>query len=132
MITTEDVRAAYRLILGRNPENEEVLLRHSREAHSLADLRKRLLSSAEFRSDPSASASQRPLNWPPIEVEVDTSDRQLSAMIKHIEVNWHALGLSDPHWSVLSQKAFRAANIANTEEQFYESGKPDVEKLQRT
>jgi SAM-dependent methyltransferase len=132
MVTTEDVRAAYRLILGRNPESEEVLVRHSQQAHSLAELRKKFFSSPEFRSDPSASSSQRPLNWPPIEVEAEASDRQLSAMIQHIEANWHALGRSDPHWSVLSQPAFRAANIANTEEQFYESGKPDVEKLQRT
>src|SRR5215467_5814473 len=100
MVTTEDVRAAYRLILGRNPESEEVLTRHSQRFHSLDELRKAFLSSVEFHS--SMSAPQRPLNWPPIEIEVDASEVQLSAMITHLEANWHRLGLTDPHWSVLS------------------------------
>jgi 2-polyprenyl-3-methyl-5-hydroxy-6-metoxy-1,4-benzoquinol methylase len=63
---------------------------------------------------------------------MDASDVQLSAMIRHIEGNWQNLGLSEPHWSVLTNEAFRSTNIARSEERFYESGKPAIERLQRT
>jgi SAM-dependent methyltransferase len=132
MVTVEEVRNAYRLILGREPETENVLIRHTQQTHSLKELGKKLLSSPEFRRSSQASQPQRPLNWPPIEVEVNASHLQLSVMMSHIEANWQNLGLSEPHWSVLSQEAFRSSNIVRTEERFYESGKNRVEGLQRT
>jgi SAM-dependent methyltransferase len=67
-----------------------------------------------------------------MEVEANASDAQLSAMIRHIEANWHNLGLSEPHWSVLTNETFRASNMAGEEERFYGSGKAAVERLQRT
>ena len=71
MICTEDVRAAYRLILGREPEDEEVVARHARQAASLADLMRAFLGSPEFRGRTAAPPPFRPLYWPQIEVEVD-------------------------------------------------------------
>jgi SAM-dependent methyltransferase len=53
-------------------------------------------------------------------------------MMRHIEANWHRLGLLDPHWSVLTNETYRASNIPHSEAPFYESGKPDVERLERT
>jgi len=40
MVKVEDVRATYRLILGREPESEEALAYRAQRAHSLEDLRK--------------------------------------------------------------------------------------------
>jgi SAM-dependent methyltransferase len=131
MVTTEDVRAAYRLILGREPENEEVLGDCARQSDSLEDLREAFLRSAEFANSWSHSAPKA-LHSPPIEVEAEASSEKLSIMMKHIEANWHHLGTSDPHWSVITHDAFRVSNIAHTEKRFYESGKYDVERLQRT
>ena len=132
MVTVEEVRNAYRMILGRQPENESVLLRQAQQIHSLEELGKRFLNSPEFRRNSRAARPQRPLNWPPIEVEADASDAQLSAMIRHIEANWHNLGLSEPHWSVLTNETFRSSNIAGEEERFYDSGRSDIERLNRT
>ena len=132
MVTVEEVRNAYRLIFGREPENEKVLIHHAQQGHSLEELGQKFLSSPEFCRSSRASVPQRPLNWPPIEVEVDASDLQRSAMMRHVEANWHNLGLADPHWSVLTNEAYRASNIVRTEEHFYESGKPHIERLRRT
>src|SRR5690349_7073044 len=100
MVKTEDVRAAYRLILGREPESEETVERHAMGFDSLADLRTAFLKSPEFHSNGSTPSPSRPLEWPSVEVEVDASPSQLSSMMRHIEANWRQLGLSDPHWSV--------------------------------
>jgi SAM-dependent methyltransferase len=134
MISSEDVRAAYRLILGRDPESEEILTKHTQHAHSLEDLRRIFFCSSEFQNIPWVRipwlhSPERPLDWPPISVEVDTDNAKLSTMMRHIEANWRHLGLSDPHWSVLTNEAFRASNITHTEALFYESGKPDVDRL---
>jgi hypothetical protein len=37
MVKDEDVRAIYRLILGREPVNEQALVYHAQRAHSLED-----------------------------------------------------------------------------------------------
>jgi SAM-dependent methyltransferase len=132
MVSTEDVRAAYRLILGREPEDEEVLMRHAQNAGSLQDLRTAFLSSPEFHIVSPEHSALRPLDWPPIEVEVNTSSSNLSAMMRHVEANWRVLGASDPHWSVITHEAFRASNIAQTEKLFYESGKGYTDVLRRT
>lgn len=132
IVHTEDVRAAYKFILGREPENEEVLAYHAQRAQSLEDLRQTFLHSFEFQSRLPPSSPLRPLSWPPIEVEVDANGPQLRAMIKHIEANWTRIGLCEPHWSVCTAEAFKTANISQTENAFYDSGKDGMERLQWT
>jgi len=65
-------------------------------------------------------------------VETNASPVQLSAMMAHVEENWRRLGLSDPHWSVVTNEAFRASNIIHTEPLFYESGRSNTEAICRT
>jgi SAM-dependent methyltransferase len=136
MVSTDDVRAAYRLILGREPENENVVLYHAQIAHTLEDLRTTFLGSSEFHGVPHPDAPPRPLlrplDWPSMEVEIDANSAQLSAMMRHIEGNWRQLGVSDPHWSVVTHEAFRASNIAVTEKLFYDSGKDFIDVLRPT
>jgi hypothetical protein len=52
-------------------------------------------------------------------IELDASPEQLTAMRNHIEENWRLLGETEPHWSVLSQENFRTANIELTKDKFY-------------
>jgi hypothetical protein len=132
MVHVDDVRAAYKLILGRDPENEEVLEAHAEQARSLEELRHIFLHSSEFRNHFPGPPPVRPLIWPPIDVQVDSSDAQLLAMMNHIEANWAHIGFLDPHWSVCTAEPYRASNIANTENLFYESGHDGPERLQRT
>jgi SAM-dependent methyltransferase len=133
MVSTEDVRAAYRWILGREAENEEVISHHARLSASVEDLRRKFLCSPEFVQNARGLHSpQRFFDLPPIEVDVDASSEQLAKMIRHIESNWQRLGICDPHWSVFAIEAFRASNIARTRKEFYDSGLLDVMGLQRT
>lgn len=71
----------------------------------------------------------RPLNWPPIRVDVEATPAQLAAMAARIEKSWSHLGASDPHWSVLTSDRFRSQNMASSEVEFYETGKIDIENL---
>src|SRR4051794_13652195 len=48
MVSSDDVRAAYQFILGREPENDDVVSEHARRYQSIADLRASLLASEEF------------------------------------------------------------------------------------
>jgi hypothetical protein len=50
MLSREDVVYAYRLLLGREPESEDVLDIHARNASSLAGLREAFIASSEFQS----------------------------------------------------------------------------------
>lgn len=66
--------------------------------------------------------SLRPLELPPITVELDATPHQLQQMLARIEREFTALGQTDPHWSVLSTERFRAANIADNVTEFFASG----------
>jgi hypothetical protein len=48
-ISDEDVRNAYQFILGRPPENEEVVRGHRESHRSIADLRTTFMRSLEFQ-----------------------------------------------------------------------------------
>jgi SAM-dependent methyltransferase len=136
VVNIEDVKTAYRLLLGREPEDEAVLLAHTQHSRSFEELRAAFFRSTEFQN---LAAQQtafrpllRPLDWPPIRVELDASSAQLASMMRNTEATWNQLGVSEPHWSVLAHDAFLATNIAKVEPEFYESGKDAIHMLCRT
>lgn len=122
-LSETDVRYAYRLILGREPESEEAIRNHMQEP-SLGDLRRKFLNSPEFRLGQGAAPvnPSLPFTVPKIDVETDAQLDQMAAMIKHVESNWSLLGASDPHWSVLSVDNYRKEVIGDNIEQFYRMG----------
>src|SRR5258708_1750659 len=87
-ITEREVRLAYELILGRPPENDDVVRAHVATGGSLRTLREEFLRSQEFHSEVGATLGIRPAAWPPIDVEVDASPDVLARLFKHIEANW--------------------------------------------
>jgi SAM-dependent methyltransferase len=136
VVAIDDVRIAYRLLLGREPENEAVLMAHVQQSRSLEDLRTSFFRCPEFQNiaaaQPALRPLLRPLDWPPIRVDMAASDPELTRMMRHIESSWQRLGATEPHWSVLSQDAFLSANIANVEDQFYQSGRDTVQTFRQT
>lgn len=122
MITHEDVRMAYRLILGREPESSGVVNNYVTRCTSIAELRSAFLQSPEFRNKLPIS-SFKPTNLGPLSVDTDVSQETLGNMIAHVERNWEQLGRTEPHWSVLSQENFRAKNLPGRESQFFDSGR---------
>ncbi len=125
--TLADVRACYRLILGREPEDEAVLQRHLDKTPTLAALRARFLGSEEFRSRSAPSLlPPMPLAPEPIAVEAEATPLQLAAMLARTARFWERIGAEAPHWSVLTQDRFRPENIAKARDAFYETGGNDL------
>src|SRR4051794_36183895 len=127
MVSEADVVAAYRLILGREPEDTNIVTSIASTIGSLPELRAYFLNSEEFRN---LSWRPLPLDGPPIAVETMAGTAAVETMLKRVGGLFEYLGRTDPHWSVLSGEAFRKERIAETEKAFSGSGVTDLEALQ--
>ncbi len=74
----------------------------------------------------------KPLGWPPIHVDVDVSQAQLTAMLERVERVFRHLGTEDPHWSILAAEAFRKEQIGQNTDAFFLSGKDPVNDFTAT
>lgn len=134
LATLEDVRAAYRLILGREPENEAVLSRHLAQVPTLSALRARFLNSEEFRG--ATPGGDKPVMLPlapdalPVEVAADPA--RLQAMLERTGSYWAQVGQEAPHWSVLTNEIYLPDRIAETKGAFYATGAVDADLVRRT
>ncbi len=136
MVSKTDVIMAYRLLLGREPENDDVVTGKAAHFDSLEHLRSDFIESAEFRQmlqvptmrpgDPGV----KPLSWPPADVEVSVSPEILRRMVLRIEGEFLDLGATEPHWSVLTSERYRAKNIRDNETEFYASGGEAISQFQ--
>ncbi len=135
MVSETDVIMAYRLLLGREPENQEVVTGQARNFQDLAELRAGFMTSPEYlsqRATPPASPGQegtKPLVWPAVPVDVIVASGILDRMVKRIEAEWLHLGAHEPHWSVLTEDRFKSENIAKHEDAFFASGELQVMDL---
>jgi SAM-dependent methyltransferase len=135
MVTEQDVRNAYRIILGRDPENEEVLRLHARTATNLSELWLRFLESREFAERTKADSFGRdelnvvPPDAPPMAVDVSVSDAYAQRLLDRIHKQWQRLGESRPYWSVLTSERFQPAEIERHRQAFYETGRLDVARF---
>lgn len=123
--TPEDVRACYRLILGREPENDEVVERHLAGGPTLAAVRMRFFNSAETRNLVPSRPPTLPLAPQRLQVEVDASPEVLTAMLARTASYWEQIGTEAPHWSVLTQDRFRPDEIPRHKAAFYATGNHD-------
>jgi SAM-dependent methyltransferase len=132
MVSTEDVKAAYRLILGRPPESGDVLLRHARQYQSIDELREAFFNSPEFQNSPLRRTQPAgPLEWGKNVVETEASPAEMNEMIGRVEATWQHLGQSEPHWSVLVNDCFRTEQIGQNEDLFYQTGRIYLQRLQQ-
>lgn len=120
------VRKLYRELLGREVENEAVLLNHLKGHPTESSLRDSILGSEEYLAkNPRADlwrflATNMARRPPRIDVEVEAA--QLEKVFARIAAQWAALAGSEPHWSVLTNDKFRLANFADHEADFFKSG----------
>jgi len=131
-VSEHDVRIAYQLLLGRRPENDKVVRDHVKMSRNVAALREIFVQSLEFRVSIDAILRARPLDWPPLAVEVDASPEAIQRLFRHIEANWSELGQLEPHWSVLTDERFKATALAERENvaAFFRSGHHAVETFE--
>jgi SAM-dependent methyltransferase len=135
MVDETDVIMAYRLLLGREPENDRVVSGQAGHYQNLRDLRAGFMASPEFLAGVKTSTTGasdfgvKQLIWPPITVEVAVASEILDRMVKRIEHEFIDLGSREPHWSVLTEDRFKSENIAQTEGDFYKTGELVVNDL---
>lgn len=126
-MTESDVISAYRWFFDRDPESADVIENHLKAFGNKKAFRLALANSEEFKrkffTSGVTNLTTKPLNWPPIKVDVAVSSEQLIAMVRLVEGNWEALGQSEPHWSVLTNDRYKADKLNENEKIFYETGK---------
>ena len=129
-LTRDDVLYAYRLILGREPENEEVI-EQTMQAESLAHLRRVFMGSAEFASKYAGAKRALPVGRfseaDRVDVDLACTPEQLQAMFDRIGTAWQAFGESEPHWSVLSSDDYLQAHLPENVDRFFRRGELEVD-----
>lgn len=134
MLDKTQIELAYQLFLGRNPENQEVVLNLRQNIQTLDQLRESFFKSAEFQARISEILEQspqirhrHPFHHPSIPVEVSISSEKLSQMFERIHQEWEYLGEKDPYWSVVTQPQYHLDQFDTHKEDFYQSGKYTVD-----
>jgi 2-polyprenyl-3-methyl-5-hydroxy-6-metoxy-1,4-benzoquinol methylase len=129
LVTPEEVSYAYKLFLGRDPENADVIANYCQSIQTLDQLSRIFMSSPEFirrmgsaLEKPQANRHRHPLNLPYIPVETQVSPEALNQMFERIHKQWDHLGATEPYWSVVTQPQNYMAEFDQHREQFYASG----------
>ena len=129
MVSIDDVRWAYRMFLGRDPESPEAEVSHL-AAIDRDDLRRKFMASGEFRSYFNGPPEVgRYLNETEIDVQVECTAPDMRRMLDGISKEWIGFGERDPHWSVIVDDDFLMPSIGANEDRFYASGEPDIAKV---
>ena len=129
-VTREEVILAYRMFLGRDPENEAVITAGMASWVDLASMGKAFAVSAEFgvRHGTNLNALP-PLDAPSNVVETEADAQTLAQMATQLAQYWTRAGQDAPHWSVLTEERFLPQNIAANLEAFYAAGTWDAQVL---
>jgi SAM-dependent methyltransferase len=59
-------------------------------------------------------------------IDTEVAPAELQALLAHVENCWRHLGMTEPHWSVLTNPQFKADRIAANTGDFYASGSYDL------
>lgn len=136
MINPQDVVNAYRLILGREPESDELINRYSTEISDLSNLRDLFLSSSEFRHQfeqiHAPKRFRHGFNGPAMKVELDVKPEQMAKLYAKTAAQWHHLGETEPYWSVITQENYLQRHFQQSREVFYATGEQEAKVLDST
>jgi SAM-dependent methyltransferase len=127
-ISAHDVRNAYAFLLGRPPENDEVIQKHIKASQNIGELRAKILNSSEFSRSSGAPKSFVRID-PPLYVETIVDPATLARIVAKTAAYWSKVGATAPHWSVLTHDAFLPENLSQNLDRFYESGAQDTDLI---
>jgi SAM-dependent methyltransferase len=132
-VTHEEVRAAYRLLLGREPENEAVVAAHAAGSADLEALRATFLAAPEFCAANAREILRAMTGWAAARrhgpVETGCTPEELDRLFAHVRRVWTRLGQAEPHFSVMSHAAYKPERIAATLPAFLETGRAEATML---
>jgi 2-polyprenyl-3-methyl-5-hydroxy-6-metoxy-1,4-benzoquinol methylase len=133
MISPQDVVNAYRLILGREPESDELVNRYATELFDLNALRDLFLRSSEFRYQfeqfHAPKRFRRGFYGPAMEVELKAESQQLVRLYAKTAAQWHKLGETEPYWSVITQENYLQSHFKQNRDLFYATGEQEAKVL---
>ncbi|HEU4853580.1 MAG TPA: methyltransferase domain-containing protein [Telluria sp.] len=136
MVSKEDVVAAYRLLFGREPENDDVVTHYATEVADRRALRQLFINSAEFRASYESLQGPRPprapFSGPPIEVQLEGTPDELTALFTKVKQQWQHLGETEPHWSVLTNDSYFQNVFHMNRDAFYQSGVSETDTFMQT
>lgn len=124
-VSREEVIWAYRMLLGREPDSEDVITSQMTAANR-ETLRRGILFSTEFSKKYPVLRVGRHRNVPRIDVETDCSPTDLARMVQNIAREWRNFGETEPHWSVITGEQFRPDRIDANLEAFHAMGRTDI------
>jgi SAM-dependent methyltransferase len=136
-VTREEIVSCYRIILGREPESDNVINGYL-SVPDFQTLRSTFLNSAEFQESAAyliGSVQKLPflaLNLPANPIDYLATSSQLGQCIARIKTVWSHLGVIKPHFSVLTHSDFLPENLGGNIDTFWSSGDgdaTDVEKI---
>jgi len=130
--TREAVIWGYRLLLGREPENETVIDAATRFPSPEAFVRT-IVGSPEFRGKGFIGVRQMDPLAPPLQVEWRVDGAAMEELLGLVAQSWQLLGEERPHWSVLAGPEYLPENVTSQRQrEFYESGGFDLHVLLAT
>jgi SAM-dependent methyltransferase len=127
MVTRDEVIHAYRLLLGRDPEDDAAVNRHMRIS-DWRELRRSFLASKEFQRTGGGLGRRGQTNpaeylhAKPSRVDIDISPEHFAKLVDHVQRTWERLGAERPHFSVLTSRDFLPDKIEGNLDKFYKSG----------
>lgn len=132
-LTREAVILGYRMLLGRDPESEEVIANAQAAWPDPATFGKALANCAEFGLRHGSNLhALPPLDAGSNLVETEADAATLALMAGKVGGYWTRAGEAAPHWSVLTEERFLPHNIASNLQAFYAAGAWDAQVVDAT
>ena len=125
-ISKEEVLWCYRMILGREPESEDIVNIHMQNKN-ITILREVFFNCKEFTGKRLELSAKQPSPFVPLgtlknEIEYTASSSQLARCVVKIKEAWSHLGATQPHFSVLTDTQFLPENLDKNLDKFWASG----------
>jgi SAM-dependent methyltransferase len=121
MLRDKHIRAAYRALLGREPESKQIIKHQISEHKDLEGLLSAIIRSPEFRLKSDTFGVDK-FGFSNGRIDIEVSQDLLSILLERTTSQWTALGEQDPYWSVISDKKFRISNFETHSDDFWNSG----------
>ena len=126
-VSREFVLWAYKRLLGREPESEEVIAEKMNFSSPFAVLK------AVLDSDEYATRGAYMDNYAePLDVEWEIALDVSAALLARVSETWRQLGEKRPYWSVLAGPEFQGEDTVERQQAFYDSGVDDLRILLAT
>jgi SAM-dependent methyltransferase len=132
-MSEDEVRWAYRMILGREPESDAVVQQHCASNTSLGELRAAFIASDEFRASVKGMGPMQSTGFEPaLAIEQVDDAATMQKLLDHIAAGWTHYGETDPHWSVLTEDRFRKDSVQQNLDAFDALGDRDIRRFMAT